>query len=166
VIKGRLLAGCQLIYTTAALTILYGVGILEGTRIAVLENILYYMLVAALLLCVAAFLFIFCINWEDWFFGTRIEGLSAGVALFLKAAAAGVLLGLALRYRWRINWIAPLALLYFGFLAADSTVTIRKTTGDPAAFSVFFIALCLIPLAYLAVRNLPGFYNRAGKGIS
>ncbi|MDD5188546.1 MAG: hypothetical protein PHF57_10115 [Methanoregula sp.] len=48
-------------------------------------------------LLAAGFLFAFIINWEDWFFGIKLDGLPAGIYLFSKAVVAALLAYLLLK---------------------------------------------------------------------
>jgi len=71
-----------------------------------------------LTLLAAGFLFAFIINWEDWFFGIKLDGLPAGIYLFSKAVVAALLAYLLLKYGTK-QFLLSIASLFF-FLFASS----------------------------------------------
>lgn len=48
-----------------------------------LDRVLYYILLAVLVLNSSIYLFAFTINWEVMFFGIKLDGMSAGIILFM-----------------------------------------------------------------------------------
>jgi hypothetical protein len=112
------------------------------------ETLLFICLIFALVLSAFVFFFVFCINWEDWFFGTKLDGLPAGIYLFVKMAGAGgtvYLMAHHPRYR-RQSILAVFG--YYGFLCLDSFVTVKKNTQGrdyPVMMaSLFFLAILLL----------------------
>ena len=103
-----------------------------------LKTSLMYCVLSALALSVAMFAFVFIINWEDWFFGIRIEGFAAGLSLLSKAVAAVLLGALIIGYPVHLRRITIPVILYFGYLFVDSSLTIQKTSGGQKFFSPFY----------------------------
>ena len=90
------------------------------------EVLLFICLIGSLVLSAFIFFFVFCIDWEDWFFGMKLEGLPAGIYLFAKMAGAMVILYLMVHYpRYRRQSVL-LVFSYYGFLCLDALVTLRK----------------------------------------
>lgn len=125
-------------------------------RIKSLSSILSFALLAILVLSFLMFTFVFVINWEDWFFGTKLAGPLAGAFLSGKAAVAFILIFLLVQYpRQRFAWTFA-AIAYFGILFVSSSVTIRYNTGGGTPFSVFYAVLLAIPALLLISTLLAG----------
>ena len=116
------------------------------------DTILEYCLQATLILYAAAFLFGFSLNWEDWFFGTKIEGLPAGISLGAKGFAALALVLLVFLYPRYIRGFALVSIVYLGLLFIDSAFTIRRLTTASPLYNVQIVFL-LIPVAFIIVRT-------------
>lgn len=115
-----------------------------------LDAFFKFALLAILALSAVMFLFVFVINWEDWFFGIKLDGLAAGLYLLVKGICAAALGILLLVYTRNTTLIAGFAAIYFGYLFVDSAVTVQRlTTGF---FSAFLLVLFLIPVIYLIIR--------------
>lgn len=123
----------------------------QPDRIAQLETILKYCVLGLLVLAALVFLFAFVINWEDWFFGIKLDGLPAGIALGTNSLAA-VILALAFVKFPRMNRIlGVLTVLFFGFLFVNSSMTIQRVSYSHRGFSPVLAILLLIAVVYLIV---------------
>lgn len=128
------------------------------------ESLLYllrYLVLGLLIITTLLYLFVFIINWEDWVFGVKLDGLPAGLALLARALGAGVLAGLFWKYPRHARAVAALAVLYFGFLFADSAVTIQILTGGQSLFSPLLALLLSIPMLYLVVDTAVVYCGKA-----
>ena len=112
------------------------------------EVFLFVCLIGALVLSAFVFLFVFCINWEDWFFGVKLDGLPAGIWLFTKMAVAVFIVYLMAHYPKYRRWSVLSVFAYYGFLCMDSFVTVQKNTQGrdyPVLMaSLFFISVLLL----------------------
>lgn len=115
------------------------------------------MLIAELLLSALVYLFVFVINWEDWIFGIKIAGFSAGLYLLLKCLAAALLLALILKYPQHNNRTVILTIVYYGFLFLDSSTTIAKNTCGVMPVSLLFAMLLLIPVSLIILQYHQNF---------
>jgi hypothetical protein len=116
-----------------------------------LSYLLRYLVLGLLIITTLLYLFVFLINWEDWVFGVKLDGLPAGLALLARALSAGVLAGLFWKYPRHVRAVAALTVLYFGFLFADSAVTIQILTGGRSLFSPVLGLLLSIPVMFLVI---------------
>jgi hypothetical protein len=116
------------------------------------EVLLFVCLTGALVLSAFVFFFVFCINWEDWFFGIKLDGLPAGVWLFTKMAAAGGIIYLMAHYPKYRRWSVLSVFLYYGFLCLDSFVTIQKNTQG-RDFPILMASLFFLSAILLAVHG-------------
>jgi hypothetical protein len=131
-------------------------------RIAgITEVSLRYCLAGILGLWGAVLFFIFVINWEDWFFGIKLDGFPAGFYLLIKASVAVILAFLIIGYPRKIQQLAILAILYFGFLLLDSAVTIQKNTHGQQMFSDLLGIFLIVPLALLITTILMEHLKRS-----
>jgi len=110
------------------------------------------------------FLLIISFNWEDRFFGMKLDGTIAGMFLFLKGIVAVLLLCIILIHPRNIRLAAILATLYYGYLFIDSSVTIQTNTGKWYLFAFPFVLFILVPLLLLVPRNRHSEDNGAGAG--
>jgi hypothetical protein len=122
---------------------------MNGKRIMEsVEVLLFVCLIGALALSAFVFFFVFCINWEDWFFGTKLDGLPAGIYLFAKMAGAVAIVYLMAHYPEYRRWSVLSVSAYYGFLCLDSFVTIQKNTQGrdyPVMMgSLFFLSVLLL----------------------
>ncbi|MFA5332237.1 MAG: hypothetical protein WC342_07650 [Methanoregula sp.] len=68
------------------------------------------------LLSAAMFFFVFILNWEDGFFGIKLDGLPAGIYLFCKGFVAFLLAVLVLKYRKKVELVTVCTIVYFAYL--------------------------------------------------
>jgi len=116
------------------------------------EALLFLCLIFSLVLSAFVFFFVFCINWEDWFFGTKLDGLPAGIYLFAKMAGAVAIIYFMAHYP-RYRRLSVLAVSgYYGFLCLDSFVTIQKNTQG-RDYPVMMAALFSLSVLLLIVHG-------------
>jgi hypothetical protein len=117
-----------------------------------LESLLFACLILVLVLSAFIFFFVFCINWEDWFFGMKLDGLPAGAWLFAKLAGAVAIIFLMAHYpRWRRQSVLAV-FWYFGILCLDSLVTVRQNTQG-RDYPVLMAALFSLAVLLLIVHG-------------
>lgn len=128
---------------------------MDGQKILThLDTFLKYCVMTILILAFLIFLFVFIINWEDWFFGIKLDGLFAGIYLILKGVAAGTLFFLFLIKSRFTHWIAGLAVLYLGIIFIDSAFTTQKLTYGKSLFSYELSIVLLIALSFFIIHYL------------
>ena len=115
---------------------------------------LKYCFIAILIVAALAFFFVFTINWEDWFFGIKLDGTAAGIYLLIKGLCAAVLLYLIFRYPRFIEYLAVSGAIYLGFLFIDSTVTVQRLSSGRQSFSVLLGLFAIIPIVFLVVHKI------------
>ncbi|WP_048150152.1 hypothetical protein [Methanolacinia paynteri] len=120
----------------------------------------YYILLVVLVLSSFMYLFVFILNWEAWFFGMKLDGLDAGILLFVYFLVPGILAFLLFRYPRRVSVIALLSILYFSFRFIDSSATVRELSGGVNSFNIFNAVLMVILLFVLVVHFIAArFYE-------
>jgi len=116
-----------------------------------------------LLLIAAGSFFVFVINWEDWFFGIKLDGWPAGLYLLSKAVIAALLVFLLVKDpKRRIVWDA-MAVLFFAFVFILPVFTIQRNLKSSLGWAIFWIEcvlFLLIPAVLIALwfivdRNKP-----------
>jgi hypothetical protein len=125
--------------------------IIETTRSGLSLALLGILILAFLL-----HTFVFIINWEDWFLGTRLAGPAAGVFLFSKAAVAFSLTYLLVQYPRHLKAGTIISIGYFGFLFLNSSITYRITTAGQQSFPVMLALLLAIPVILLILIIFTG----------
>lgn len=115
-----------------------------------LDQGFYYILLGIFLSTTFMYLFLFVLNWEYWFFGTKMDGLNAGIILFTYFLISASLAYLLFRYPRRIVIIALLSIFFFGFIFIDSATTIQKMSSGLRLYSDFLAMLVLAPAVILA----------------
>ncbi|MHB8163162.1 MAG: hypothetical protein ACYDDV_02315 [Methanoregula sp.] len=91
---------------------------------------------------------------EDWFFGTKLDGLPAGIFLLAKTITAIALAALIVQCTKYKKVIILIAVAYFGFLLFNSAATIQKNTAGRESFSILLAIFFLIPILYFMVNIL------------
>lgn len=125
------------------------------------EVLLFIGLIGSLVLSVSIFVFIFCVDWVDWFFGMKLEELPAGIYLFLKIAGAMVILYLMVHYpRYRRQSVL-LVFSYYGFLCIDALVTLRKIPQGDRDYPLMMLVLFCLSILLLVVH---GTISMTGTG--
>ncbi len=124
----------------------------HGRGMGFLDRFLRYSLIGVLSLCTLAFLFVFLLNWEDWFFGTKLDGPAAGLYLLAKWCIAGALAIALVKYPRYSRTLAGIAAVFFGWLLMDSSVTIQR--NGAGSFSPV-LAVCLaVAVGFLIVHAI------------
>jgi len=113
-------------------------------------------LLGILILAFLMFTFVFIINWEDWFLGTRLAGPLAGVFLFIKAAVAFALTYLLVQYPRHLKAGTLISIGYFGFLFLNSSITIRNNTAGQQSFSPVLALFLAIPVILFILTLFSG----------
>ena len=118
------------------------------------SNLLGIYLVVFLTLVAVSSLFVFTINWEDWFFGIKLDGWPAGIYLFLKAAVAALLIFFLVKdEKNRILWSA-LSIFFFAFVFILPVFSRQRNLITGLGWTIFwieFVLLIVIPALLLAV---------------
>ena len=110
-----------------------------------LSTVFHYCLLGLFLYSSFTLFFIFVLNWEARFFGMKLDGLPAGLLLFIRFLIPAVLALLLIRYPDRILPVAVFALVFYGFFFIDSSVTIQRNTGGTELFGIKPLVSVLIP---------------------
>lgn len=126
----------------------------QKNSVRIPDRILKYCLVLCLSFSALMFLFVFILNWEDWFFGTKLDGAAAGLYLFAKWLISGVLAVALVRYPRYSRHLAAAAVCYYGWLLLDSSVTSTILTHHKGSFPLVPAVLFLIALAYLFINTI------------
>jgi len=126
-----------------------------------LDISLKYGLIAILLLDALMFFFVFMINWEDWFFGTKLAGMPAGLYLLIKGLSAAALVFLIMKYPRYIQQLVIVTTVYLGYLFIDSAVTIQKLTYGQQSFSALLGVFVMVPVVFLIVHRISQHLNNA-----
>lgn len=119
-----------------------------------LDYIFHYSLLGILLLSTITFFFVFVINWEDWLFGIKMDGLPAGLLLLTKCLTTAIIAYFLVRSPEKIATIAGFAFFVYGVLFLDSAITIQKNTGGQELFSIIPAIMVLIPVSILVGNTL------------
>jgi hypothetical protein len=114
-----------------------------------LDRVLYYILLAVLVLNSLIYLFAFTINWEVMFFGIKLDGMSAGIILFMYFFISTLFAYLLLRYPRKIMIIALLSIIFFAFHFIDSAETIQEVSNGLSSYNVFMAFFMMTPLVVL-----------------
>jgi hypothetical protein len=129
-----------------------------------LDDFLKYCFIAILVLAALAFFFVFVINWEDWFFGIKLDGTAAGISLLIKWLCAAVLLYLVIRYPRFVEYLAVLGAIYLGFLFIDSAVTVQKLSSGRQSFSALLGLFAMIPIVFFIIHKIVKRRNLSTAG--
>jgi hypothetical protein len=128
-----------------------------------IDTLLKCCILGILALATLTYLFVFILNWEDWFFAIKLDGLPAGLFLLAKALGAGALAGLIVQYPKRTTLFAGLGVMYFGFLLLNSAFTLQKNTGGRSLFSPMLAGFFIIAVAYVVFRLVTAQGRDAGN---
>lgn len=113
-------------------------------------------LIGILILAFLMFTFVFIINWEDWFLGTRLAGPLAGALLFSKALVAFALTYLLVQYPRHLKAGVILSIGFFGFLLLNSSITIWNNTAGQQSFSPVLTLFLAIPVILFILTLFSG----------
>lgn len=111
-------------------------------------------------------LFIFVINWEDWFFGIKLDGWLAGIYLFSKAVVAMLLAYLLLKSESkRIVW-SILSIVFFAFVFVLPVFSSQRNLRSDLGWTIFWIelvVLIIIPFILLTIYMVMNRMNKEGS---
>ncbi len=128
-----------------------------------LDHIFHYILLGIFLLSSLMYLFIFALNWETWFFGMKIDGLYAGIILFIYFLGSASLAYLLVKYPKKIVFIALVSTFFFSFIFMDSTVTIRELSGGLRSYSEAVALRVILPVIVLIGHLIATRFYERGK---
>jgi hypothetical protein len=100
------------------------------------------------------FFFVFTINWEDRFWGTKLDGLPAGIYLLAKGLIALFLVILMVKYREKIELLTVLAILYFGYLLAPTTLSLSSPVFDMPRYLAQLTIVLIVPVILLIAHRI------------
>ncbi|MCK9593737.1 MAG: hypothetical protein M0Q91_17190 [Methanoregula sp.] len=116
-----------------------------------------------LTLLAAGFLFVFIINWEDWFFGIKLDGLPAGIYLFSKAVVAALLVYLLLKDESRKILWSVLSIGFLAFVFILPVFSSQRNLRNELGWTIFWaqlVVLIIIPVCLLIVYLVVNRMNR------
>ena len=129
------------------------------------SDLLVIYLVLFLTLIAGSSLFMFIINWEDWFFGIKLDGLPAGLYLFSKVVIAALLAYLLVIHKnKRVLW-SILSILFFAFVFVLPVFSRQRDMRSELGWTIFWIEcviLLIIPVILLIVCLIANRKNRKG----
>ena len=109
------------------------------------------------------FFFVFVINWEDWFFGIKLDGLPAGIYLFSKAVVAALLAYLLLKCGTKQFLWSIVSLFFFLFVSILPVFSSQRNLRSGPGWTVFWIELVvmiIIPVISLVISFTVNRMNR------
>ena len=108
------------------------------------SDLLTIYLILFLTLIAGSSLFIFIINWEDWFFGIKLDGWPAGLYLFSKVVVAALLAFLLVkRGSTRILW-SILSIVFFAFVFILPVFSSQRNMRNELGWMIFWIEVILM----------------------
>ena len=129
--------------------------------IAQTETILKYCVLGLLIVFALATLFAFVINWETWFFGTKLDGFPAGIALGATWLAAALLAAALIKFPRMDPLLGGLTAVYFGFLFVNSSMTIQKVSYTHQGFSPVLAAFLIFSIAFFIVALIKRYQENS-----
>ena len=110
-----------------------------------------------------ATLFAFVINWETWFFGTKLDGFPAGIALGATWLVAALLAAALIKFPRMNPLLGGLTAVYFGFLFVNSSMTIQKVSYTHQGFSPVLAAFLILSIAFFIVALIKRYQENSKK---
>lgn len=108
-----------------------------------------------------ATLFAFVINWETWFFGTKLDGFPAGIALGATWLVAALLAAALIKFPRMNPLLGGLTAVYFGFLFVNSSMTIQKVSYTHQGFSPVLAAFLILSIAFFIVALIKRYQENS-----
>ena len=133
----------------------------SGNLIAQTETILKYCVLGLLIVFALATLFAFVINWETWFFGTKLDGFPAGIALGATWLVAALLAAALIKFPRMNPLLGGLTAVYFGFLFVNSSMTIQKVSYTHQGFSPVLAAFLILSIAFFIVALIKRYQENS-----
>jgi hypothetical protein len=109
-------------------------------------------LIVFLTLTAAGFFFVFVINWEDWFFGIKLDGWPAGIFLFSKAVVSVLLIFLFVKNEGRRILWSILAISFLAFVFILPVFSNQREMRTEPGWTIFWaelIVLTIVPVILL-----------------
>jgi hypothetical protein len=130
------------------------------------SDLLSIYLVLFLTLIAGSSLFMFIINWEDWFFGIKLDGLPAGLYLFSKVVVAALLAYLLVNHEdKRVLW-SILSILFFAFVFILPVFSSQRNMRSELGWVIFWIEcviIIIIPVILLIMYLNVSRKNKEGR---
>ncbi|MDO9326595.1 MAG: hypothetical protein Q7T80_16720 [Methanoregula sp.] len=132
-----------------------------------ISDLLTVYIVLLLTLVATGSLFVFIINWEDWFFGIKLDGLPAGLYLFSKAVLAALLVFLLAKSETkRILWI-PGSIFFFAIVFILPVFSSQRNMRNELGWMIFWVELAvliIIPVFLLILILITNRMNLSDEG--
>ena len=116
------------------------------------SDLLSVYLVLFLTLIAGSSIFMFIINWEDWFFGIKLDGWPAGLYLFSKVVVGALLAYLLVKSEnKRILW-SILSIVFFAFVFILPVFSSQRNLRNELGWMLFwieFVIVIIIPVILL-----------------
>ncbi|MFA5212116.1 MAG: hypothetical protein WC406_02170 [Methanoregula sp.] len=121
-------------------------------------------LVLFLTLAASGTLFVFIINWEDRFFGIKLDGLPAGLYLFSKVVVAALLVYLFVKNEnKRILW-SILSIVFFAFVFILPVFTNQRNLHSDLGWMIFWIKLVIMIIIPVILLLMYVIMSRTKQG--
>ncbi|OPX64067.1 MULTISPECIES: hypothetical protein [unclassified Methanoregula] len=118
------------------------------------ETLLFVVLILLLVMSAFIWFFVFCIDWEDWFFGVKLDGLPAGMYLSAKTAGAIIIIYSMAHYpKYRRQSVISV-FAFYGFLCLDSIGTLLRNPHDTDYPQLMTGLFCLAMLLFIVHGTL------------
>ena len=127
-------------------------------------DLLSIYLVLFLTLAASGTLFVFIINWEDRFFGIKLDGLPAGLYLFSKVVVAALLVYLFVKNEnKRILW-SILSIVFFAFVFILPVFTNQRNLHSELGWMIFWIKLVIMIIIPVILLLMYVIMSRTKQG--
>ncbi len=128
------------------------------------RDLLSIYLVLFLALVASGTLFVFIINWEDWFFGIKLDGLPAGLYLFSKVVVAALLAYVLVKNKnTRILW-SIISILFFAFVFILPVFTNQRNLHSELGWMIFWIKLVIMIIIPVILLIMYVIMSRTKQG--
>jgi hypothetical protein len=131
------------------------------------SDLLAVYLILFLTLIAGSSLFMFIINWEDWFFGIKLDGLPAGLYLFSKAFVAALLIYLLLKKESRRILWSTLSIVFFAVVFILPVFSSQRNMRNELGWTIFWaelVVLIVIPVCLLIIYLVMNRMNWSNEG--
>ena len=118
------------------------------------SDLLSVYLVLFLTLIAGSSLFMFIINWEDWFFGIKLDGWPAGLYLFSKAFVAALPIYLLLKKESRRILWSTLSIVFFAVVFILPVFSSQRNMRNELGWTIFWaelVIMIIIPVILLII---------------
>jgi amino acid permease len=118
------------------------------------SDLLSVYLILFLTLIAGSSLFMFILNWEDWFFGIKLDGWPAGLYLFSKAFVAALLIYLLLKNESRSILWSTLSIVFFAVVFILPVFSSQRNMRNELGWTIFWaelVIMIIIPVILLII---------------